>query len=108
MILSKRQRFLIRCCIDAELEMSDQGDTNLSLSVIENAEDPDEAQEALRQELIAIQNLMKSEQESQSMSEAERVEELKSELSTIMSEIIVHNFLTEKEDIKEEEVYEEG
>ena len=58
MVLSNRQMFLIRSCIDAELEMSNQGDTNLSLST-DDAENPDEAQEALRQELIEIQNLMR-------------------------------------------------
>ncbi len=58
-ILSSRQMFLIRNCIDTELEMIKQGHTDLSISVTGDAENPDEALESLRQDLIEIQKLMR-------------------------------------------------
>jgi hypothetical protein len=58
--LTERQQELVRACIDAELENNNQCDTSLSLSVSDDADDPDEATKNLRKELRALRKLFQA------------------------------------------------
>jgi len=58
MELTERQRYLLRACVNAEIENSDQCETQLSLEITEDADDPDAAVSALREELAELLNVL--------------------------------------------------
>lgn len=75
MELTDRQKYLLRACVNAELNDNAQCDTSLSLAETEKADDTDKALAVLRKDLIELRDMLTINEEAKPALDEEEEDE---------------------------------